>query len=166
MPKVEAIPTRVPVVLGPISAWFTPNPPAAAPVKRFVMHINITIMEIDSKNGIIKRHSADPKNPIEFNVFLTLITLMPLLINLSARYPPALSAITDIILGIIIRITKALDSSSIPSSLSINLGKNDKKTNKLQLLAKVAATIAKKGLLKNNCIKGILFAGLDDGAFS
>ena len=75
-------------------------------------------------------------------------------------------AITEIMLGIIIRITKVLDSSSIPNSLSINFGKNDKKTNKLQLFAKVAATIAKKGLLTNNSLKGIFFAGSDDGAFS
>ena len=95
-----------------------------------------------------------------------MITLIPLLINLSARYPPAFRAITEIILGIIIRITKVLDSSSIPSSLSINFGKNDKITNKLQLFAKVAATIAKKGLLRSNCIKGILLTGSDDGAFS
>ena len=121
---------------------------------------------IDSKNGIMKRQIADPKNPIEFNVFLTLTTLIPPCINLSARYPPALRAITEIMLGIIIRITKVLDSSSIPSSLSINFGKNDKKTNKLQLFAKVAATIAKKGLLIRSCLKGIFFAGSDDGAFS
>ena len=70
------------------------------------------------------------------------------------------------ILGIIIRITKVLDSRSTPSSLSINFGKKDKKTNRLQLLAKVAATIAKKGLLTRSCPKGIFLAGFDDGAFS
>ena len=47
----------------------------------------------------------------------------------------------------------------------IQSGRNDKKTNKLQLFAKVAATIAKKGLLISNCLKGIFFAAFDDGAF-
>ena len=134
-------------------------------MKRLVTQISIIIIEIDSKNGIKKRHPADPKNPIEFNVLRTFITLIPLFIKLSARYPPAFNAITEIMLGIMIRITKVLDSSPIPSSLSINFGRNDKKTNKLQLFAKVAATIAKKGLLISNCLKGIFFAAFDDGAF-
>ena len=60
-------------------------------------------------------------------------------------------------LGIIINITKALDSRSIPSSLSMNLGRNDKKTKRLQLLEKVAATIAKNGLLRSKSLMGIFF---------
>ena len=68
-------------------------------------------------------------------------------------------------LGIIINITKALDSRSIPSSLSMNLGRNDKKTKRLQLLEKVAATIAKNGLLRSKSLMGIFFIGSDEGAF-
>ena len=64
IPKVEATPTRVPVEFGPISAWLTPNPPAAAPVKRFVIQIKIIIIEIDSKSGIKKMQNAETKKPI------------------------------------------------------------------------------------------------------
>ena len=74
----------------------TPNPPAAAPVKRFVIQIKIMIIEIDSKSGIKKRQNADPKKPIELTIFLTFITFIPFLIILSARKPPAFNAKTEI----------------------------------------------------------------------
>ena len=47
----------------------------------------------------------------------------------------------------------------------MNLGRNDKKTKRLQLLEKVAATIAKNGLLRSKSLMGIFLIGSDDGAF-
>ena len=135
------------------------------PEKILVTQINIIIVVIDSKNGIMKRHEAEPKNPIELTIFLTFIILLPFFIKSSARNPPALRAITEIILGIIIKVTNALDSRAIPNSLSRNFGKKDKKTKRLQLFAKVAATIAKKGLFERSFLNGIFLAVDIDGAF-
>ena len=63
-----------------------------------------------------------------------------------------------------IRTKKDPDERSTPNSLSTNFGKKDKKTNKLQLLAKVATMIAKNGRLLSSFDKGIWDIASEAGA--
>ena len=69
-------------------------------------------------------------------------------------------------LGMMIRTKKDPDERSTPNSLSTNFGKKDKKTNKLQLLAKVATIIAINGRLLSSLDKGICVIASDAGALS
>ena len=85
IPIPPAKPTIDPVYFGPKSAWLTPKPPTAIPLKAFVKHNKIIIATWESWNGIIERQVAPPRKPIVFTVFLTLNSLNPFLIRESAR---------------------------------------------------------------------------------
>ena len=74
---------------------------------------------------MVNKHAAEPKKPIEFALFRTLITLQPFFIKISAIYPPKLRAITETMLGMMIRTKKDPDARSTPNSLSIIFGKKD-----------------------------------------
>ena len=71
---LPAIPTKEPVYFGPRSAWFTPNPPAQIPEQMLIKQSKITAFKRESSKEIKYKKNADPKNPIELTVFLTLIT--------------------------------------------------------------------------------------------
>ena len=164
MPILPAIPTRDPVYFGPRSAWFTPNPPWHIPEHVFTKHNRTKILIKVSWNGIKIRKIEEPKNPIVFTVFLTVITLDPLFINESANIPPNKRASTETRLGIRIKYIKILESNSIPKPPVDNgsftyLGKYDKKVYRAQLLQNVAIAIARNGWFLISFDKGI-FGGV------
>ena len=67
--------------LGPISAWFTINPPAPNPPNMFPKHIIAIIAATLSNSGTIHKHIPLPPKAMELQSFLTVINFIPLLVR-------------------------------------------------------------------------------------
>ena len=84
------------------------------PEHTFIRHSKNTTLNNASCSEIKYKKMAEPKNPIEFTTFLTLIILYPLFIKLSVITPPMIREKIETRLGIRIAYTKMLEPKSMP----------------------------------------------------